>query len=242
MNTATKLLLLLSRGGSYISTVLNTGPIALWPLSETSGATAVDVAGGYNMTLTNVTVNNATFGDGTPAPFFDGATSSTTLPVATLTSAFTPAAFTIAAWAKVNSAANWTDGVWDTVISVGADANNRYYMGGSNTNNQLRALGLQGGTDASINVTTSNTAWMLVVLTNNTTTNQRTFTLNGTTVTTTAGGTYAGALTNNWTRVGSLPIAGANYAWHGWLKYITLWNRVLTPAEIATLYVPAFAV
>jgi hypothetical protein len=44
-STAVKYITILRPKGSYLSTILGTAPIALWPLSETSGTDAVDATG-----------------------------------------------------------------------------------------------------------------------------------------------------------------------------------------------------
>ncbi len=63
---------------AYDQAILQYGPIAYWPLDETSGSTAYDVVGGYNGTYTNfpsVVGSSYTLGEPGPSESFFGSSS-----------------------------------------------------------------------------------------------------------------------------------------------------------------------
>lgn len=243
-STAVKCITLLRGGMPYVNRVLATGPIALWPLSETSGTTARDVVGGRNGTYANVTLNAATFGDGTGAPLFDAANEVVQLPTTNLDNVFDKSAGTISVWLRVRSGSVWTDGTVRVPFSFGANANNRTFLSKSSVNNRFDMYYVGNGTYNSAIATWSPTAWFHAVFTWNTVADKVIGYLNGVAQGSpvTGLGTWTGSLLSTFTAIGNSSSGGGTNFWDGYIKYATLWNRVLTPAEVASLYVSAFAV
>jgi len=240
--TALKSLLLMG-GGSYASRVLATGPLALWPLSETSGTTASELVFGGNGTYTGATLNAATFA-GSPAPTFAGTISSyADLYSAGLASAFNASAGTALVWARVASTF-WTDGVGATLFNFGADGNNVVRVDKAG-NNQLRGTHAAGAVFKSVLFTVTPVVWFQVGLTWSVANDRVRVFYNGAQQSTnqTALGTWAGDLNNQRCGLANAffaPITGG--AFPGALSTMALWARELTPGEVASLYVPAFAV
>lgn len=239
-STAAKYLTLLRRGG-YLSTILSTGPVALWPLSETSGTTAVDVVGGLNGTYNGITVNNATFGDGTGAPLFDSVNDFVAL--TGLAAIFNTNEGSVSLWAKVAAASVWTDSTQGQLIVIGTDANNRVFIAEHDINHSLYSSHRAGGTVRSSAHGTSTVAWFHVVLTWSASGASVYQYLNGTQSSNAgAPGTWAGSIVDAFCAIGRYNAVIAAQRFNGWIKYAALWNRALTPAEITTLYVSGFAV
>lgn len=245
MKASTRLLLLFKSGATpYTDQVLATSPFAYWPLSETSGTQAADVAGGFHGTYNNVTLNAATFPDGTPAPLFDASNERVALPAVSLDTPFDPLSGSMACWLRVRVAGVWSDGVLRAGLSVGADANNRIFVNKSDSFFSPNIVQLNyraGGTVETKNISAYQpTTWFHLALTWDKTGDTVRFYLNGTenTPASTTLGTWAGTLATTFTAIGNISSAGGANFWDGYIKHCALWNRVLTPAEIATL-VPA---
>lgn len=246
LSTAQKLNLLLG-SGSYTSRVLSTGPVALWPLSETSGSVAADASGnGYNGTYSAVTLNNATFGDGTPAPLFVPASSShVATHSAGLVAALNVQEGTMACWLRMSAAGVWADGQSRFVYDIFADTSNRIRINKNSPANQLFIAHQAGGaTRAPAIATISVTRWFHAAITWSTAGAAVYGYLDGVqSANAGAPGTFAGAINNTSMAIGSfITGSAATLRWDGNIKYMGLWNRALTPGEIANLYVPGYAV
>jgi hypothetical protein len=244
MNTAHKVAALMSGGASYENRVLATGPLALWPLSETTGTSAADATGNYNGTYSNVTLNNATFPDGSPAGLWVPASSSH---VATysegLAGAINRAEGTLAVWCKMRDATVWADGQNRYPYAMRVDNNNQMQM--RKRSNLLDGFHQGGGTLRNpITGAQTTTAWFLYTFTWSTAAAETIVYVN-TTPTSVSGalGTLVGDFINTSFAIGTfLTTSTSAFVWDGYLKYFGLWTRALTPAEIANLYVPGYAV
>lgn len=248
-STAVKMLTILRPKGSYLSTILGTAPIALWPLSETSGTSAADATGnGYTGTYSNVTLNNATFGDGTAAPLFVPASSSHVATYsAGLNTAVNKQEGTLACWLKVSAAGVWEDGQSRWVYEPFVDASNRIRINKNTPANTMTYEHRGGGTPRALNTAYSPvpTGWFHVALTWSTTVSLVQAYYQGAPFGTIVGapGTYAGTVSNVSMAIGTfLTSSAAANRWDGYIKYMALWSRALTPAEVASLYVSSFAV
>lgn len=230
---------LLGLGGQiYIEKVLSYGPIAYWPLNETSGVTAAcQVNAAQNGTYTGVTLGQAGIGDGQTCPLFDGANDYADIQSATLASVFNGGEGSIVIWVKVSGAGVWTDGTTRFIMRIQPDPDNRVQMFRNAANNTLAWLYRSGGTITQVkNAGYSAVNWFHLALTWAAVADEVKAYYNG---------TQAGATVNGlgvWAGVPSLSVIGAATippinVWDGYLAHAAVWNRALTPAEIADLAV-----
>lgn len=249
MNRDAVNMLLLMNSGTYANQVNNldrANLVAGWDQSETSGTTATDSSGnGLNATYAaGITLNAATFPDGTPMPFYDATGDVVTLPVATLDAPFDPTIGTLMIWLKVRAASVWTDGVAHFAIELGADASNRIFISKSGTNNTLALSYRAGGAAQTSNITYSATTLTAVHITWNKASDRVRFYVNGTQngADATGMGVWSGALSNLWSAMGNFISSGGANFWDGYLKYSKLWKSELTAAQIAQSVPASFLV
>ena len=90
---------------SYVSRVLGFGPIAYWPLYESSGTTAACLVNAAQNGTYSADVSlwppGPGIGDGNTAPEFDGATEWVNIDTAALVAAFNGAEGSFLIWARV---------------------------------------------------------------------------------------------------------------------------------------------
>ncbi len=235
---------MMMRQAGYLGYILATRPFAYWPLSEVSGTQATDVAGGFHGTYNNVTLNATLFPDGTPAPLFDASNERVALDATALDTPFDPLVGTMACWLRVRVAGVWSDGVLRAPFSAGANANNRIFVNKGDfffSPNIVQLNYRAGGTVEAKSISSYQpTTWFHLALTWDKTGDTVRFYLNGAenTPASTSLGTWSGTLATAFTAIGNINSAGGANFWDGYIKHCALWNRVLTPAEIASL-VPA---
>lgn len=227
---------------TYAEKVLALGPFAYWILNEAAGPVAADSSGnGYNGTYVATTLGQPGIGDGNTCPFFDGTNDAVNIYSAALSAAFNPVAAlgSALAWAKVNAAAVWSDGVTRYVLALlDLTFNTAIYIRKSNAPiNQLRGIYDYAGAGlAAANYLTTTTGWFAIALTWSVAASELKLYFGGTQ----QGGTQAlpagwgnGLHANN-TLIGANNIAPLG-PWHGWIAHVSLWNKVLTQPEIASL-------
>jgi hypothetical protein len=242
-STAVKLITLFG-GGNYLSTILSTGPIALWPLSETSGTAAICEPTTYNGSHNAVTLNALTFPAGTPAPAYNGTTSYTNIYSAALASAFNGSEGSFMLWWRVSAAGVWTDNAQRHVFNFYVDASNAISMR-KETTNIMRAVYVAGGTTSILVETTQPVIWTNTVVTWSRSAGAngefRLF-INGTQdgATATNIGNWTGAPISTRTILAAFSTTAAQ--WTGNLAFAALWTRALAPAEIATFAPSSFLV
>ena len=227
-------------GGSYVDTVLKTGPIAYWPLDESAGTAArCLVNSAQNGTAVGVTWADDRGPFDTPAPFFDGTNDYINIYSAALDAAFNGATGSMVVWCRVNGAGVWTDGAIRYVARFRVDGDNQFLEQKAAANNQLVGHGEAGNGTAQIVAVMSSVAWFHFAITWSDSNNDDEFKYY-------IDGTQEGATSNalNAWAGGALAIAqiGASAAatnvWHGWLAHCAVWDRVLTQAEITALANP----
>lgn len=110
---------------TYIQKVLGYNPIAYWPLTETSGTTAVcQVNAAQNGTYArdvSVMGTGVGIGDGNTAPDFDGTNDFVNIYSVTFRNAFDGDIGTAQAWVFPD---NWADGSVRNILTLAADADN----------------------------------------------------------------------------------------------------------------------
>ena len=230
---------LVGGGGTYNDLVMGTGPIAYWPQSETAGVTAHCLVNPLqDGTYTGVTLANDNAGPfGTPAPFYDGATSYLNVLTAALIAAINGSEGSAMIWAKVANVGVWTDTVLRMFLMLSTNTGTSYvhFLKHSNANQQRRFYNAGAVAEAYYDSLYSPITWQQVVMAWSATADEVKYYLNGAwQETDTVLGVWGGAL--NGAFIGALNAVPGN-PYHGWLGPAGIWTRALPPAEVAGLYV-----
>lgn len=229
------LLLTGSRRASYLRRLQAMGPIALWPMDSLSGTTARDATpNGRNGTYSGVTLGQPGIGDGKTSPLFDGVNDFCDVYSASLAGAFNGDEGSLVAWAKVSGAGVWTDGTSRYLVSLQADATNYQVIRKYSTNNTLR-FDSRATNTKTVSVTTSLAGWFHAALTWSRSADEVKVYLNGVQqgAAQTGLGAWAGTLVSNATVIGSSSSSTPASCWSGWLAYVAVFARALTPGEVA---------
>lgn len=213
--------------------------IGYWPLSEPSGAAAINQSNNrFHGVYTGVELNYPGIGDGLACPLWDGVNDYCNIYSAAFASAFNNQEGTAHIWLKVASGGTWTDSTLRRAMILQADSNNRVRLEKTTSNGRVDVVYSAGGTSKSVAITgLSSLDWHQVVITWSKSADQVKAYLNGvqTGATQTALGTWAGALGSTTTVIGAGSTAPVN-AWSGYLAHAAVWTRALTAGEIAELY------
>lgn len=222
----------------YNDHINSLGPLAHWALGEGSGSVAVDETGNYNGTHNNITWDD----DGwlsTPAPIFNGNNSRVATYSAGLAGALDMQEFSIGCWLKVDSIADWSDGVLRIVYDIFSDASNRALTSKRAQNDGFFQSHTAGGTTRSLLSNITYTRWFHWFMTASTSNTRTRFYLDGVLANTVgAPGTYAGAINSASMAIGNFFTSSTNIGWKGNIRHFMLYDRELTQAEVASL-VPA---
>ncbi len=225
------------RYSTKVKNIASANLVAYWPLAEPSGTVITDVSGnGYNGVYTAVTLGQPGIGDGRTCAKFDGSTSYANAYSVGFAGAFNNQEGTIAVWARIPTAAPWTDATTRRVIFFQVDANNRISFGRTATDGQLALTYAAAGTTNTINIATGSTLnWMHLALTWSKSGDAVKAYYNGVQsgATLTGLGIWAGALAATTTNVGS---AGQpSLVWSGTIQDVAVWSTPLTAAQVAQL-------
>jgi hypothetical protein len=234
--------MLILSGGGYKKKVLGTGPFAYWPLNEFSGTTA------YNYGIAGLTLNGlykrdvSVMGIGAgakpseSAPYFGGA-DGVNIYTAGLNAAFDPALGSMMIWGKI-AAAEWADGTNRFLMNIGVDAVNNFVS-------ILKAIAVNsisywykaGGTlESQTTGGLTTEGWQCFVMTWSVAADAVIYYLNGATTGAADNtlGAWAGALAANLCNIGAqTSTPGTPFV--GYLAHTAIWDRVLSPVEIAAL-------
>lgn len=150
----------------------------------------------------------------------------------------------MACWLRMSAAGVWADSSARFVYDIFADSSNRIRINKNTTADQFLGVHQGGGTTRSVPGATNTTAWFHFVLTWSTAGAAVYGYLDGVqSANAGAPGTFAGSINTTSMCIGSfITGSAATLRWDGNIKYMGLWNRALTPGEIANLYVPGYAV
>lgn len=232
------------QGGAPLSMtqrIIQSSPIAYWPLAEASGTVIVDESGngrdGVYKAAGEPLLGQTGIGDGRTAPLFDGTNDFGNVFTASLQSAFNNQELTLAVWLQVANAGVWADATTRRALYLEADANNRVALTKTGTANQLNVFYTAGATNKSVSfVTGGQTSWFHLAVTVSKGADQLKMYINGTQQgsTQTALGVWAGSLGATTCCVGAASTAGAN-PWSGLLAHAAVWARALSAAEVLSL-------
>jgi len=227
---------------TYVSKVLGTGPIAYWPLWETSGTVAQCLInplqnGTYSSDVATWPPGTG-IGDGNSAPFFDGTNDFVNIYSATLAGVFSGTTGSIMSWARVANAGVWTDGLFHRIFTVGANANNMMGCFKRDLNNQVMFQYHANAVNQTIvQLDNTSTGWTCWIQTwDQPGANQwwgyRDGTVYG--ASPVGGlGVWVGPLANTFCYIGQY--SGGVTRWHGWESNVAIWNRALSLGEAINL-------
>lgn len=223
-----------------IKGIFGSSLVAYWPLDETSGTVAYDRSGnGRNGAYTAVDLANtaAPAKMGGMAPYFDGTNDFVNVYSAGLASAFNGAAGTVAIWAKIYSATEWTDGAYHYLLYLYVDDNNLILIRKNNTNGSFSLIYKAGGTQEILTYTSqADLGWVFWALTWSKSAEVATAYKNGVAGTpSTTLGTWAGSISSATALLGAVSQTPGNI-WKGWQASGFILNRVATAPEISAVY------
>lgn len=231
-----------SRGGLYIGRLAATAPLVYFPLNESSGITAVNrgtLGSAANGTYTSVDLANAA-GPKVPfkAPYFDGVNDYVNIMSSVLDTGLKGDLGTIACWFKFYDASLWTDTLYHWFIRLDRASNvHKIQLFKNPGNYELTWVYVANSVDVRVyDYTISDTNWHFLAMTWSKDADQMKAYLDGvqTGSTQTGLGTWvAGSLEH--ANIGVQYLA-PTYPHKGWLAHAAIWTRVLTAAEILTLY------
>ena len=216
--------------------------IAYWPQSESSGIIADNAEGtaARDGAYTGVTLGQLGIGDGWTCPLFDGVNDFNKVYSTSLNTAYIGTAGSIFVWAKVSGAGVWTDLGWRRAIEIGDGGSNKMVIFRPSTNGNLQWEHKGNGTSKTVTKAgLSTTAWMHLGLTwDDGVADEAKMYYNGEQegVTQTGLGNWAGNLSATFTNVGCNNNAIPAHLWSGYLAHAAIWTKVLTPAQITSLY------
>ena len=228
-------------GVNLAGTILSYNPIAYWPLNELAGATAVNygsIGAAGNGTYTGVDLAQIAAPGGGLAPLWSGA-DICNIYSAALNAAFNGQLGSMSIWWKVLNAGVWTDATNRIMFMLSPDGANKVSLDKPATDNTVDTLYVAGGTPAVGLGTTAynNTNWNCSTCTFSKVANAVIFYVNGTPVATSVIlGTYVGALSAVRCSIGALTPAAPVAPWSGYLAQCAVWNSVLTPAQVTSIY------
>lgn len=229
------------RSLTYARKVLSTRRSALlayWPLADTAGSAADNAEGAVarDGVYSNVSLAATTAPGGTPAPAFNGTTSYINIYSASLGTAFSGAAGTLAAWLRVSGAGVWTDGANRTAIVLLADASNYVHIRKSSTNNRMQFFYNAAGTLLTINAAMNPATWFHVACTWAAAANAFRVWVNGVEQTPATGlGAWNGSgLADTFCNIGAQNTTPAAL-WSGNLSHGAVWSAALTHSEIKNI-------
>ena len=230
---------------AYRKKVIATTPIAYWPLDETSGTAATNygsigdtanaVYDGVGLVLADTAGPSGTC----LAPKFPAGTARVNLYSAALNTGINRQEISLMCWVKVTEAAVWSDATSRRCVSLlGASFIIRIVK--TATANRMELYYSDGTTADLVNIATSApTGWTQFVITVTKTGDQLIAYINGSQsgATQTGIGTASGNLVATLNNVGSYDQLYGN-PFNGWLADVAIWDRVLTPTEVAALANP----
>jgi lysophospholipase L1-like esterase len=208
-----------------IKNLLGSVLLALYPLDETSGATAHDTSGnGLDLNYRTVNLNAAVSPNNKPCPLFDDYI----LPSPVVAAVFDGDEGAVGGFVKMPA---WGDAAWHHLFHFYSDANNNLYITRNDTNGLFLAH-IGGGTVVLDTYSPLNTTGFLHCMISWSLTNNRMILwINGMPVKRITGqGAWTGALSDAFSTIG-----GYGNTFDGNMADLVLLNREPTPAEAKAL-------
>lgn len=234
---------------SYQEKVLETVPLALWPLNETSGTVAVNASrggSGMNGTHSGAVLDNLLFPNGDPTAFYGVSGDYTSIYSTPLSQQYNRRSGSLMAWVRTDSGIIWTSGNIHWIVRLYSDPNNAIGIYKSATDNELVAFWTVNGVNTTCEYIMSSaipdTNWIPIVFTWEVFDDvdlfmrlyvfgqQRTFTHK-------IIGSMAGSgfLDPAGTVIGAPNTVAASEGFSADIAYVGIWSRVLSNAEAVEL-------
>jgi hypothetical protein len=140
-------------------------------------------------------------------------------------------------WARVAEAGVWTDGTFRDLIALRADWSNYVSLSKHSSDNLITCGYSAGGTYAQLTYNPTTPDWFSIGFTWSKANNRIRLYVGGQQYSTTGLGTWAGTLGSTACVLGAQSTSGANW-WSGLIGPVALFDRALTPAEVAALSTP----
>lgn len=215
-----------------------TNLVAYWPMGETRGTIIADISGngrnGATAGSTGPTLGAEGIGDGRTAPSFPGGNGFINVYSTNLRDAWPGANGSFMCWAKVASAAVWTNVAYREFVNIEVDGNNCVWAGRTTAaTNALYCSFRAGGTIENYGVIgISTTGWFHFALTWSKANERTRVYLNGALWGSTATlGTWTGSLSSSASVLGAVSTGGSE-GWNGSIAHALVLNREATPEEI----------
>lgn len=223
---------------SYNRKIITTNPIAYWPLNELTGTTAInygslgtDANGAYS----GATLAQIAAPGGGLAPLFDGVNDFVNVYSATLNGGFVGTLGSVMLWSRKRTTA--INGGVRLVIYV--DSSNRIFIYQPADTSADFIMSYKAGTIEELSATYTGAVdtWYQTVITFTDAGDKVIFYVNGEQygATATGIGTWVGALSSTTCVLGCQNTSGLT-DFDGYLAHAAIWDRVLTPAEVLSLY------
>lgn len=221
---------------SYWKTQLGDALIAFFPLYEASGLVAEDIGSlGNDGAYRNSGVTYGIDGIGNNKTAVSLLNSFVNVHSAGLAANFNFEIGSISMWAKVSSAAIWTDGARHRMISLSADGNNGISIFKDSINNRITAEIARGGTYNIFSATDVNsTDWVNYTITWNKAQNRSRLYVGGIRSGGVMGGVHAGALANTFSVIGAYNTSGTQ-PWSGGVSNVMILTKELTNEEVVSI-------
>lgn len=227
----------------YLQKILALGPILYYKMDETVGPTAIDQILSPLQDGTHVGVTLGQTGWDDLCPLYDGLNDYTNMYSVTFAGRFNGAAGTIAAAFKVYNAGVWTDGANRYAVLIQVNWNNYVLLQKNSTNGRFRFRYAAAGTVETIDKNgIGDVDWFHAAITWD-----KAAGVNGEVkaywngvqegLTQVALGVWAGVPAITTTVIGAKTITPTN-PWYGWIDEPIVWDRALTPAEVAIVATP----
>jgi hypothetical protein len=212
--------------------------VAYWPLWEGAGSIAVDLNGNPRSgAYSAVTLEATGAGDGRTAASFNGTTSICNIYSAAFAGAFNGAAGTMAIWAKMAGAGNWTDGLNHYLFAVGFSGAHSVRLFKTTVNGNLNCSYIANSITKAVTIASGSPAgWYHLAITWDKAADQMKAYLNGVQsgVTQTGLGVWSGTPISTQCIVGGLTTTLSNL-FAGTLAHAAVWDVALSAANITTL-------
>ncbi len=218
------------------------GAIAHWPLTETSGTTVVNqgsLGTSANGTATGLTWAQTPAPGGGMAPLLDGSNDYANIYSAALAAAFSGDLCTVLIWWKVYDSGTWSDSTQRATLTLLADGNNYIQHNKETDANTYRVRTvLSANSIATTTTSYADTSWHLSVLTLDKTANERKHYMDNAAQigATLASADWVGSLLSTRTCLGVSNTSPVQAPWYGYLSRASVFDKVLTAAEIAEIY------
>jgi len=235
MDSAEKSLVLLASDNAYykkIRRLFGSSIVAYWPLYESSGTVANDVGvNDLNATYIGLTLANKLGVTGKPVPLFPGTgTADINAYSAGLASAFSGAEGSFIFWGQFATGA-LTDAAIRKLIYFRVDGSNYIYIDKHSADYSLRYYYVAGGTAEGLgSIFKSYEPFCIAISWSKSNDRFRVYVNGCLQVSSTGLGTFAGSLSNLYTRIGSFTGSAEQHS--GWMNDVVLLNKEITDAEV----------